>query len=453
MRGLKAGAGKGVINPPASLLPMGKNEAVKDDVHVRALTVSSGGSLFLLLVYEAGHPPSPEFKREVAEKYGLDYSRIITTSIHNHSACEWGINEKKIPGMSIQFTPQMLEKPLAYEKVVREGTFQAVEQALSSMELARCGYGEGSSFINCNRDWQTEDGHWTEGMNFEGPTDHTLAALKFTGDDGHLIAAVLNFPCHESVAIHTRDVDGRVKITPGFPGYACNFLEERYGGSTVLWTCGAGADQGALFSASSFPRSFDVNGYSEKIDLPDGSFYVIQKYLGQLHGSDASHLLDSIECNTRELLIRTAEITVPLTGQDAPPGADMFLNHCAVTNELRRKHPELCPGGEVPEVPRVKMIPCGTVDLRMQLVILGHIALVGVAGEPYASIGKKMKAASPMKHTVIIAPASRDSAEFIVSDDSADHDCFQTFSRVHPGGNDAPIVNGMLAMFDEALNK
>lgn len=453
MRKLKVGAGKAVINPPQELLPMGKSEAVKDDVHVRALAVSSGDSQFLLLVYEPGHPPSPEFKREIAEKYGLDYGCIITTSIHNHSACEWGVNEKKIPGMTMKFPPKMLEKPLAYEQVVRDGTFRAIEQALASMETAHCGYGEGSSYINCNRDWQTEDGHWTEGMNFEGPTDHTLAALKFVDDDGHLIAAVLNFPCHESVAINARDTDGKVKITPGFPGYACSFLEERYPGATVLWTCGAGADQGALFSASNFPRSYDADGYSERIDLPDGSFYVIQKYLGQLHGSDASRLLDSITCDAEEMPVKTAQIMVPLMGQNAPEGADMFLNHCVVTNELMKKHPELCPDGKVPEIPRVKMIPRGSVNLRMQLVILGHVAFVGVAGEPYVSIGKKMKASSPMKNTVIIAPASRDSAEFIVSDDSADHDCFQTFSRVYPGGNDTPIVNGMLKMFDEALNK
>lgn len=453
MRKLKVGAGKAAINLPEVLLPMGRSEAVKDDVHVRALAVSNGDSPFLLLAYEPGHPPSPEFKREVAEKFDLDDRRIITTSIHNHSACEWGVNEKKIPGMTMKFTPQMLEKPMAYEQIVREGTFQAVEQALSSMQPARCGYGEGQSFINCNRDWQTEDGHWMEGMNFEGPTDHTLAALKFIGDDGNLIAAILNFPCHESVAINTRDIDGKVKITPGFPGYACNFLEKRYDGATVLWTCGAGADQGALFSASSFPRSYDLDGYSERIDLPDGSFYMIQKYLGQLHGCDASRLLDSILCDAEEMPIRTADITVPLVGQDAPAGADMFLNHCVITNELRHKHPELCSGGKVPEIPRVKMIPCGTVELRMQLVILGHVAFVGMAGEPYVSIGEKMKAASPMKNTVIIAPTSRDSAEFIVSDDSADHDCFQAFSRVYPGNNDTPIVNGMLKMFDEALNQ
>ena len=110
---LKVGAGKAVINPSEDLFPLGKFEAVKDDVHVRALVVENGGVRFLLLEYEPGHPPAPEFKKEISERYSIPEELIITTSIHNHSSCDWGINEKKIPGMSapIKMPPDFTQYP------------------------------------------------------------------------------------------------------------------------------------------------------------------------------------------------------------------------------------------------------------------------------------------------------------------------------------------------------
>ena len=449
---LIVGAGKAVITPGAELFPLGKFAGVKDDVHVRALYLENGLDRFLLLEYEPGHPPAEPFRREISERYGIPLGNLITTSIHNHSASDWGINEKKIPGMTgkIRMPEEALRKALAFEETVKAGTWKAVDDAIAGKRRARYGYGEGESYINCNKDWKQENGHYTEGMAFDGDVDRTLAVLKFEDEDGNLIAALLNYPCHDSVANGSKDLDGKVKFTPGFPGYACSWLEERYGnGAVVLWTCGAAGDLGAVFSATVMPRTFDPKtGYSKLTELPPGSGYIIQKYLGELHAADAAKVIDGIRCDGEDLRIRSAVGNVELQGQDAPEGADMFENFAKVSNTLYRTKPDLCgPDGAPLDDSRVEMVKSGTVDLELQLVMLGEIALVGFAGEPYTEIGLACKAASPAEHTVIVAPTRRESAEFIVSDGSADHDSFQTFSRVHKGNNNAPIVRGMLELF------
>ncbi|MBQ8995494.1 MAG: hypothetical protein IJ091_06730 [Oscillospiraceae bacterium] len=449
---LKVGAGKAVINPSEDLFPLGKFEAVKDDVHVRALVVENDGVRFLLLEYEPGHPPAPEFKKEISERYSIPEELIITTSIHNHSSCDWGINAKKIPGMSapIKMPPEALRKALEFEEIVRKGTWKAVDDALNALRPARYGYGEGSSYINCNKDWLQEDGHYTEGMAFDGDVDRTLSVLKFEDEEGNLISVLLNYPCQESVANGSLDVDGKVKFTPAFPGYACNYIEKRYGnGSVVLWTCGTAGDLGAIFSAACSPREFDPeDGFNHVIPLPPGSGYIIQRYLGELHAIDALKVLKDLECTETDMPIRCTTGKVELEGQDVPEGADMFANFAKINNSLAKMHPELCDEkGRPLDDRRVQMVKTGTVDLNMQLVMLGDIAYVGFAGEPYVEIGMQCKAASPARHTVIIAPTSRDSAEFIVSDGSADHDSFQTFSRVYKGNNNKPIIDGMLKMF------
>ena len=88
----------------------------------------------------------------------------------------------------------------------------------------------------------------------------------------------------------------------------------------------------------------------------------------------------------------------------------------------------------------------------MQLAVLGDVAFVGAAAEPYVEIGLKCKAASPFKNTVIVTHTAAEKAGYILSDAAACHTVFQSFSKVRPGNNDKPIVDGMLKMFEDVLN-
>ena len=216
---------------------------------------------------------------------------------------------------------------------------------------------------------------------------------------------------------------------------------------------GAAGDQNPLFSSEGFPRTYEKDGYSESIDTPDGTQYMIQKHWGFQHGIDAIHVIESIRDMKERMKITTSSTIVKLDGQKAPEGADMQYNRLLVDNFLRGYRPDLFENGKHPEKKLVEMVPDGTVDLYMQLAILGDAAFVGEAAEPYCRIGAKCKEASPFKNTVVVTHTDGRKAGYILDDASADHKVFQSFAKVRPGNNDGKIIRGMLDMFDDALNK
>jgi len=249
------------------------------------------------------------------------------------------------------------------------------------------------------------------------------------------------------------DTDGKCKTSPEFMGYACDYAAERFGNdAVVLWSSGAAGDQNPLFSSEGFPRIYEKDGYSESVDTPPGTQYLLQKHWGYVHGVDAISVINKIDANKKCMKITTASIDVELEGQHAPEGADMQYNRLLVDNFLRGYRPELFENGKRPEKKLVEMIPGGVVPLHMQLAILGDVAFVGEAAEPYCRIGWKCKEASPFRNTVIVTHTDSRKAGYILDDDSKDHKVFQSYAKVHPGNNDEKIVNGMLEMFDKALN-
>ncbi len=452
---LKVGAAEAGINPPSSLFPFRKYEnsfleGSLDELKVKAIVLDNGETRFLILGMDVGDSLDGDEKQAITDKYGFDYEHILNFNTHNHSAPFWGDK----PGPRGPKPEDQARCEHEYAKTVVAGIQKAIEGALESLRPARYGFGTGLSYINTNRDQLFEDGFWMQGQNYAGFSDKTLAVLKFEDMNGKLIAALLNYCCHGTCAFTRKDVDGKIKTSPEFTGYACNYVQQRYGGDPVIvWSSGAAGDQNPLFSSEGFPRMYEPDGYSESVDTPDGTQYLIQRHWGFQHGVDAIKVIESIKDMKSRMRITTASTIVKLDGQKAPEGADMQYNRLLIDNFLRGYRPELFEGGKRPEKKLVEMIPEGTVDLRMQLAILGDTAFVGQAAEPYCMIGYKCKEASPFKNTVVVTHTDGRKAGYILDDASADHKVFQSYAKVRPGNNDDKIVKGMLDMFEDAMNK
>ncbi|MCD7820325.1 MAG: hypothetical protein LUH07_14965, partial [Lachnospiraceae bacterium] len=201
-----------------------------------------------------------------------------------------------------------------------------------------------------------------------------------------------------------------------------------------------------------FPMSFEPDGYAEPVQLPPGANYMIQKHIGCTHGIDIIRTLNAIHAENTRMRIAVAGTTVWLDGQKRPEGADMGLNKLFIDNTVRIFRPELCKDGKVPEKHLVEMLPSEPVEMKMWLAVLGDSAWIGVAGEPYSTIGMKCKAAAPMKNTVMLLHVDDAcGAGYILDDASADHRVFQSFSRVKPGHVDQAIVDGALELFSQIL--
>lgn len=454
---IKVGAGKSCINVPEELFPFPIYEdfcfdAMGDsgDLFARALVIDNSETKFLFVSTDVSDAPGIETRLKVEERFGIPEGHMYITASHNHSAPHGGGRK----GGGLSRNPEKEAKEARYREVYEEGIIKAVEIALLMLRPAKYGFGEGKSYINTHRDMLMEDGFWTQGQNYEGPSDKTLAAMKFVDYEGRLIGAVLNYACHGTCAFCAKDADGKIKVTPGFAGIASSYIEARYEDEPViLWTNGASGDQNPLFSSEGFPRVYDKDGYTESIQTPPGTQYIIQRHIGYTHAVDAIRTLKTIDAHKKSMRITTSTAEVELDAQKRPDGADMGLNKLFIDNAVRIFRPELCINGKPPEKKLVRMIPDGKVSMKMWLAVLGDMGWIGIAGEPYSTIAMKCKAASPLKNTIMVLHVDDTiGAGYILDDASADHKVFQAFSRVRPGNVDTPIVNGVLELFEMALN-
>lgn len=109
----------------------------------------------------------------------------------------------------------------------------AVAMARSRVVPCQLGFGQGEVRVGINRRERTADGQIILGQNPLGPVDPRVAVLRIDTDDGHPLAAVLNYACHP-VSLGSKCTD----TSADFPGTARRLVEEETG-ATCLFLQGA----------------------------------------------------------------------------------------------------------------------------------------------------------------------------------------------------------------------
>ena len=448
---LKAGASKACINPPLEWFPMDKMDGLQitgilQDIYIRVIVLDNQETRFLFMNMDCGPSADVQMKQEISQKYGIPVENMMICWTHNHSSAgKWVRNPKN-------------DREKEYTEIVYNAIFKAIDEAFANLKPAKWGFGEGKSYINTNRDKLGEDGHWIQTANFEAPSDKTLAVLKLVDMEGKLIAAVINYSCHATAGYLGIDFDGGIKITGGFPGYTSEYLERRYPGCIAMWNSGAAGEQNPIFGPG-WPLKYNDDGTAEMIEPPNGTRYMMQRYLGETQAIDTIHTLNAIPDDQLKdcITIRSTVSYVTMPGHHPPEGLNHRTAYMSVYPDFRKQHPEILVNGvSLAELDRIEMVSEGTSRMQMQLNILGDVAWVGASGELYADIGLAIKDASPFKKTVVVTHTEGDAMHnggYILSDNSADHDTFQFYhSETKPGGNDKRIVDNMLMMYDTLLN-
>jgi len=220
---LKAGAAKVDVTPaqlPANYL------GVLDHIYTRAIVIDNGKTK-AALVEVPGNPSGPDFdavtKRAEAE-LGIPQKQVIIGGTHSHSI-------PRVQGMA--------------DKI-----FEALKTANGRLQPARMGYGTGVSYINANRNMIDPKTHtWWEGANYEGPSDKTVAVLKFETPSGDPIAVYYNYACHAVVTGNTDMLSG------DYPGATSQYIEDSFGDKVVaLFSAGAQGDQNPIY----FQQTYDL---------------------------------------------------------------------------------------------------------------------------------------------------------------------------------------------------
>ncbi len=444
---LKVGAGKACISPTAECFPFptfgnaDPRSAMHDDIYTRAVVIDNGKTRAAIVNFDMVAIPLFETTRKlIADTGNIPEENVFMTATHNHDA-----PSIRTPQPGAKQDEDLARRMDIYKNIVLDGVKRVIEEAVVSLRPAKYGFDTGESWINVNRDFQFEDGYWMQGPNFKAYADKTLAVMKFVDEEGKLIAAVLNYGCHAVLGFVAKDVDGKIKVSSDWPGYAQNYVEQRFGdGAVCLWTPAAEGNLNPVYGAGLY--TFLEDGYAVSKQLPPGTAFVLMEALGGQHAIDAIKVINGINTYCDDMEIKNACTEVDLPSQKPPVGADMMRNRMLVDNLL-----PLGPNGERPEKNLVVMEddPEHPFKMEIRILQLGEVAWVGVPCEIYSEIGRDMKAASPCPNTVVVTHTNTNYHSYIPDKTAADHHTFQSYGAAKPGACDEYIVNGMVELFKE----
>jgi hypothetical protein len=405
---LRAGAARIEITPaPDASLPMsgyaGRTQGFKgihDPIHVRAIVIDDGTTLAAVVAWELIFVPDAvwaEVSPRIASEAGIHPENLILAAVHDHGA----------PSVTGD-----------YARKVENAATETIRLAKSRLQPARFGYGSGKAYVNVNRRELTPTQGWWLGFNENGQSDKTVHVLRFEDLAGRPIAFLINYAVHAVVM-----GPDNYQITGDLAGATSRFVEQHYLGKdkirgdagprmrlrpeertsgevVAVWTSGAAGDQNPVSTAS-------------------GEDFTMVDALGKILGEEVVRVAGSI---------RTS------------PEAQIRGSHQVVT----------CPGRTVEDGPRpradYKFIDAAPVTIRLELLMLGDVALAGVSGEVLSPIYQHLRKQSPVPRTIMITHANGSSG-YIPDDAGFEQIGYEvTTSRLKPGCAENAIVDGVIEL-------
>ena len=394
----RAGAAKGNITPSENFFPFPffgplAIDRICDQIHVRALALDDGKQRALFMTFDMCILPKPkEITALISEETGIPEEAVFLAATHTHEVPFVGVADI-FPGVTED------PKKEAWYGQIKKTVLETVREAVKNLRPARIGFGTGKSYINANRDGLPRGkGEKSEiGINFERPSDKTLALVRIEDCEERTIALIVNYAVH-AVVLNGCLVDGAVGLSGDLPGRTSTALEEQIPGAVALWTSGAAGDQN--------PRIMGQYGIEMKNGVPhlknlEEKGYMILDFLVDEHVGDILDLNESIRCDEEdpELFCAGSAVECPGRKKKAPAAAEN--------------------SGE--ETPEQEPSP---VYYTLRLLTLGDIAFEGISAEIVTSVGQAVREDSPLRKTVLVSHVCGYSG-YVPDDWEYEHDAFE----------------------------
>ena len=419
---LRVGASRVDVTPSGSELP--KNGfGILDHLYARAIVLDNSAATAALVTVDAIAIPDPLWQtvsQQIEKDLGIPASHVLLTATHTHS-------------------PGGQRGPDYAQKIV-----EAVRLAKQRLTPGRVGYGTGVSYINVNRQIiDPKTGRWWEGPNREGPSDKTVAVVKFETMSGEPIAVYYNYAVHGVISGQLDQVSGDI------PGAASRYVEESFDDKVVaVWSNGAAGDQNPIY----FQQTYDLRGIrikdyaSRGIDIsnamPPGGQGLnrndpavarlmnqqrqMVSSMGQFLGEEVLSVMRGIERLDAAVPIAAGATTVTCAGRER-------------TNDGRAGFE----GTYQDAAP---------VDIRLGLMRVGDVMIGAVNAEVFSPIAQRLKRESSVKATMMTTLTNGSARSgYIPDDESYGKFTFEVLSsRLKPGCAETAIVNGIIGLIDDA---
>ena len=421
----RAGAAKVDITPDESELP-DNIEGILDRLFSRAIVVYNGVTSAALITVDTGiifDTVWNNLTQRIEKELGIPTQNVLLTATHTHSGVMWAQTD------------------------FEEKIFQSVKKAKENLQSARIGYGTGVSYLNVNRNIiDPETRRWWEGPNYDGPSDKTVAAVKFESVNGEPIAVYYNYAMH---AVTVGQLD---RISGDAPGASSRYIEDSFDDKIVaVWSTGACGDQNPIYFQQTYDlREIRIKDYAKRgIDIsnamPPGGEGLnkqdpkIMKLMnqqkqmilsmGQFLGEEVMHVMRSMDRMSDRGRIVGRQKKVSFPGRDR-------------TNKGRAGYEGTYKDGD-------------PVELRLGLLLIDDIAFGTVNSEVFNLIAQRLKKESPFARTIMATLTNGMANSGYIPNDAAFG--YQTFevlsSRCKPGYAENAIVNGILDLMYEAKGR
>lgn len=413
---LRAGAGKVDVTPAPGDLPK-TYDGILDHLYSRAIVIDNGSASAALISVDAGAIPDAVWNgvsQQVEKDLGIPARNILLTATHTHS----------VPGQT---------GPDYVRKIV-----ESVRMAKERLTPARVGYGTGVSYINVNRNIiDPKTRRWWEGPNYDGPSDKTVAVMKFETLTGEPIAVYYNYAMH-AVTVGQLDL-----VSADAPGTTSKYIEDSLDNKVVaLWSSGAAGDQNPIYFQQTFDlREIRIKDYAKRgIDIsnampPGGQGLNKQDpeviklmnqqkqmivSMGQFLGEEVLHVMRGMERTDSDAQIFGGVKIVSCPGRTR-------------TNDgragLEGTYKDADP-----------------VEIKLGLLRIDDIAIGAVNAEVFNLIAQRLKKESPYARTMMATLTNGMARSGYIPNDAAyGMDTFEVLSsRLKPGCAESAIVNGIL---------
>jgi len=423
VEGLRVGAARVDITPDEKSLPKGF-EGINDRIYVRAIVLDNGLSRAALVTVDAGAISTKTWSQVsdlALSRWQIPRAQLLLTATHTHSV------------------------PFGDAPALTQQIIGAMASAVQRLEPARMAYGTGVSYINVNRNLIDATTHrWWEGPNYEGPSDKTVAVLRFESLAGRPIAVYYNYAVHGVLNGQLDEISGDI------PGSTSRYLEDALDdGIVAVWSTGASGDQNPIY----FQQTYDLRAIR------------IKEYASR--GIDISNAmppggqgLDKHDPKVAKLLNQQRQMTVSMgqmLGEEV-----LHVMRSSLERPLERvrikgaQKTVTCPGRKRTDTGRAgyagTYVDASPIPIQLTAVQIGDVAITGVNAEIFTSIAQRLKSESPVKATMMATLTNGAAPSGYIPNDAAfGYDTFEVVSsNLKPGCAETAITEGLLDLIHSA---
>jgi hypothetical protein len=417
--GLLAGVARADITPPVGIAQMnwGSQSHIVSEGNdplglcATALALSDGKTRFAMVDIDRLFVNGLESSIERAAKLtGIPAENIRLAATHTHAAVN--VSAAKGPaGLDLSEYQAAVKR---YDEFVVDKIVGLIVEANSKRRPAHIFGDRGEGRININRRVRGDgDDPPAVGRNPKGFVDRDLIVFRIDGADGKPIAVLANYPCHGTVLAYENK-----QISPDWIGMVRRVVEDAMPTAKCLFFQGAAGNQGPIegftgdlavahrlgamlghgvtsiaFGIETVNRVPTFEGFVEstayqakqhwRVKGPrDGTLARTRKIIGLPRREYTTKEIDNMTARLDDA-IRTATI--------ARASKDPWRIHQA--DARVRRFRDLLSKWKQP----VEESP---IEVQVEIWRVGEVAIVSMAGEPFAEIGVAVRKASPFAHTM-----------------------------------------------------